>query len=53
MCACKRPGPKVINLFMLNSIEHEISAAHKTEMLKNKEFSCFQTLRCIYHANKC
>ena len=26
----------------------------KTKMVKNKDFSCFQTLRCcIYHANKC
>ena len=41
-------------LFMLNSTEHEISTAHKTKMLKIKDVSCFQTLRCcIYHANKC
>ena len=51
--------PEVIKLFfMLNSTEHEISTAHKklikTKMLKNNEFSCFQTLRCfIYHAYKC
>ena len=26
----------------------------KTKMLKNKDFSCFQTIRfCIVHANKC
>ena len=26
----------------------------KTKMLKNIDFSCFQTLRCcIYHADKC
>ena len=38
---------------MLNSNEHEISAAHKTKMLKSKDFSWFQTLRCcINHANK-
>ena len=28
---------------MLNSTEHGISTAHKTEMLKNKDFSYFQT----------
>ena len=38
---------------MLNSIGPEISIAHKTIMLKNKEVSCFKSLRCIYHANKC
>ena len=28
--------------------------AIKTKMLKNKDFSCFQTLRCcIYNASKC
>ena len=37
-------GPKVIKLFsMLNSTEHGISTA---KMLKIKDFSCFQTLRC-------
>ena len=26
----------------------------QTKILKNKDFSCFQTLRCcIYHADKC
>ena len=35
--------------FILNSTEHEISTAHKT----NKEITCFKSLRCcIYHANK-
>ena len=28
-------GPEV-NFFVLNSIEHEFSTAHKTKMLKNK-----------------
>ena len=35
---------------MLDSAEHGISTALKTKMLKIKKFSCFQTLRCIYHA---
>ena len=40
--------------YVLNLTEHEISTAHKTKVLKNKDFSCFQTLRCcIYHAHKC
>ena len=33
---------------VLNSTEHEISTAHKTNVLINKDFSCFQTPRsCI------
>ena len=28
--------------FMLISTEHEISTAHKTKLLKNKDFSCLQ-----------
>ena len=37
---------------MLNSTEHEISTAHKTELPTNKEVSCFKFLRfCIYHAD--
>ena len=40
--------------FMLNSTGHEISTAQKNKTAKNKDFSCFQTLRCfIYHADKC
>ena len=40
--------------FMLNSTEHEISTAHKTQISKKKEVSCFKSLRCyIYHAGKC
>ena len=39
--------------FMLNSTEHEVSIT-QIQMPKNKELSCFQTLRCyIQHANKC
>ena len=47
-------GLEVISFFMLNANENEISLAHKkTKMLKNKDFSCFQTLRCcIYQAYK-
>ena len=49
-----KPSPEVINFFMLNSTEHEISTAHKAKILTNKEVSCFMSLRCcIYHANKC
>ena len=49
-------GPDVIKLFfMLNSTDHEISAAHKkTKILTNEEVFCFKSLRCcIYHAHKC
>ena len=41
----RKPGPKLF--FMLNSTEHEISSAHKTDMLKN-QLSCFQTFRCEF-----
>ena len=38
--------------FMLNSIEHEISTAHKNQKPTNKEVSCLKSLRCcIYKAN--
>ena len=50
-----KSGHEVIKLFMLNSTEHNISTAHKTKMLKNKDIFCLQTLRCcIYmiHAHK-
>ena len=34
-----RTSPEVIKtFFMPNSTEHEISTAHKTKMLKNKDF---------------
>ena len=33
-------------VFMLNSTEHEISTAHKTKILTNKEVSCLKSLRC-------
>ena len=49
------PGPEVIKLF---SCSTQLSIAFqlliKPEMLKNKDFSCFQTLIfCIYDAYKC
>ena len=34
-------GLQVIKLFVLNSTEDAISTPHKSEMLKNKEFSHF------------
>ena len=47
-----RPGG-YNTLSMLNSAEQEISTAHKTKMVKNKDFSCSQTVQFgIYHANK-
>ena len=47
-------GSEVIKFFMFNSSEHEIQLHIKSKMLKNKDVSCFQSLRCcIYHANKC
>ena len=39
--------------FMLILTENQISTSHKNKMLKNKDFSFFQTLRCcIHYANK-
>ena len=44
-------GHKTFFLLILN--EHEISTTLKNKMLKNKDFSRFQTLRCCKHyANK-
>ena len=50
-----QPSPKVNKtLFMLSSTEHEISTDQKNENAKNKDISCFQTLKCcVYPANKC
>ena len=39
--------------FILNQMSITFQMLIKTKMLKNKDISCFQTLRCIYHANKC
>ena len=32
---------------MLNSTEHEISTPIKAKLLKNQDFSCFQTLNVV------
>ena len=38
--------------FFSSSTEHEISTAHKSKKLKNKDFSYFKSFRgYIYHAN--
>ena len=49
------PGFEVIKLFSCSTqLSIEFQLVIKTEMLKNKDFSCFQTLIvCIYHAYKC
>ena len=49
-------GLMVINIFMLNSAEHEISTAQKlfSAYKLQIDLPCFHALRCcIYHANKC
>ena len=52
LAKAQRPGPEVIQLFMLSSTEYELSTAHKTKILTNEDVSCFESLRCcIYHAN--
>ena len=35
-------------IYMLNPTKHGISTAYKSRVLN----SCFQTLSCIYHANR-
>ena len=49
------PGPKILNFFScLTQLRMKFQMLIKLKMVKNKDFSCFQTLRCcIYHANKC
>ena len=39
--------------YLLNSTEHQISTAHKTKMLKNKDIARFQAPRCCncWHVN--
>ena len=58
---CERPyalyalsGPKVIKLFSCSSqLNMEFQMLIKSKMLKNKDFSCVQMLRCcIYHNYK-
>ena len=47
-------GPEVIKLFSCSTqLCMKFQLLIKAEILKNKEFSCFQTHRsCIYYANK-
>ena len=37
------------HFFMLNSIEHKISTAHKIKIPTNEEDSCFKSLRSYTH----
>ena len=48
-------GPKGIKLFSSSTqLNTKLQLLIETKMLKNKDFSCFQTFRCcIYRANKC
>ena len=50
-----KPGPEARKFFSCSAqLSMELKLLTKTKMLKYKDFSCFQTLRCcIYHANKC
>ena len=43
-------GPEVIKLFMVNTIEHEISTAHDKKKLKNTGFlhSQMMYLSCLW-----
>ena len=51
ICDESNTRQSVIRLF---SCSTKFQLLIKTKMLKNQNFSCFQTLRCfIYHANKC
>ena len=47
-------GPEVIKLFSCSTqLSMEFQMLIKSKLLKNKDFSCFQMLRCcIYHAHK-
>ena len=42
------PGPAAKKLFMPNSTEHEISTAHKTKMLKKKDFYMLLKSQMLY-----
>ena len=48
------PGPEVIKLFLCSTqLSMELQILIKSKMLKNKDVSCLQMLRCcIYHAHK-
>ena len=52
----RRPsGTEVIKLFSCSTqLSMKLQLLTKDKMLKNKDFSCFKTLKCcIYLANKC
>ena len=49
-----RPGPEVIKLFSCSTqLSTNFQLLIKTKIPTNKEVSCFKSLKCIYHANKC
>ena len=53
-CRRNRPGAEVINIFSCSTqLSTKFQQLIKTKMMKNKDFSCFKTLRFFYHANKC
>ena len=49
------PGPEVIKHYSCSTqLRKKFEQLIKTKILKNKEVSCFKSLRCcIYHAYKC
>ena len=55
VCDCVIARPRGYKAFsMLKSIEHETQLPIKSKMVKNKDCSCFRTLRCcMYPAHKC
>ena len=52
-----KPGPRLLNFFSCSTqMSMKFQQLIKTKILKNKDFSCFQTLKwCIYHGvlNNC
>ena len=50
-----KSGPEVINICSFTfQLSKKCQLLLKTNLLKSKDFFCFQTFRCcIYHANKC
>ena len=52
--AGKKFGPEVIKLFSCSTqLSMKFQLLLNTKISTNKEVSCFKSLRCIYHANKC
>ena len=51
----QKPGLEVIKLFSCSTqLRKKFQLLIKTNILTNKEVSCFKSLKCcIYHANKC